>query len=53
MNEIDVLQSYKLYVESVYFFFFRFWEEKTEFTPESRIEVHKQMQEQKARDNKE
>lgn len=31
----------------------QFWEEKTEFTPESRIEVHKQMQEQKARDNKE
>lgn len=30
-----------------------FWEEKTEFTPESRIEVHKQMEKQKARENTE
>lgn len=31
----------------------QFWEEKTEFTPESRIAVHKHMQEQKARNNTE
>jgi hypothetical protein len=54
ISDVNIIILIYLFIKHVLFILMYLYKcEKTEFTPESRIEVHKQMQEQKARDNKE